>query len=225
MHDTTAFAPDDIAEFLQQNPRFFDTHAQIFANLSVPHPYEGRAISLGERQILTLRERTHVLERQLATLTHNAKDNQRIMAAVHEWSLQLLAEADASALPSHITRGLADRFNVPDSALRLWHTNESALSWAQAVSDEVTIFAESLTKPYCGPNTGFEAAQWLATPPQSLALLPLRTPAQGRTFGLLVLGSDDPNRYTTDMATDFLQQIADLAGAALSRLLSATVAG
>src|SRR5690606_39119951 len=116
--------------------------------------------------------------------------------------------------------GLMERFNVPHTALRLWYDPSPAGSeWAQPVSSDVVIFAESLTKPYCGGDGGFEAAQWLAKTPASLALLPLRTPGQGRTFGLLALGSDDPERFAADMATDFLEQIANLAGAALSRLL------
>ena len=79
--------------------------------------------------------------------------------------------------------------------------------------------------PFCGPNLGFEPAAWLAqesgAAAQSLALLPLRegaidsaTPA----FGLLVLGSPDPQRFDATMATDFLSRMAELASAALMRL-------
>jgi uncharacterized protein YigA (DUF484 family) len=35
---------------------------------------------------------------------------------------------------------------------------------------------------------------------------------------MLVLGSPDPQRYQAGMATDFLEHIAELASAALSRL-------
>jgi uncharacterized protein YigA (DUF484 family) len=49
-----------------------------------------------------------------------------------------------------------------------------------------------------------------------MALVPLR---QGDScFGLLVLGSPDPTRYSADMGTDFLSRIGDVAAAALSRL-------
>jgi uncharacterized protein YigA (DUF484 family) len=40
-------------------------------------------------------------------------------------------------------------------------------------------------------------------------------------FGLLVLGSPDPTRYTAEMGTEFLQRIGEIAGGALSRLLPA----
>ena len=50
----------------------------------------------------------------------------------------------------------------------------------------------------------------------------MRTPGTAVTsaaFGLLVLASPDSQRFTDDMATDFLQRIADIASAALSPLV------
>ena len=82
-------------------------------------------------------------------------------------------------------------------------------------------FANSLSAPFCGSNLGFEAAAWLgdANTMQSLAMIPVR---QGEdTFGLLVLGSPDPTRYSADMGTEFLARIGDVASAALARLRQA----
>ena len=53
---------------------------------------------------------------------------------------------------------------------------------------------------------------------QSLAMLPLRVGADPETFGLLVLGSADKDRFQITMGTAFLERIAELASAALSRL-------
>jgi uncharacterized protein YigA (DUF484 family) len=39
--------------------------------------------------------------------------------------------------------------------------------------------------------------------------------------GALLLASDEAQRFTADMGTDFLLRIADMAGAALSRLYPA----
>jgi uncharacterized protein YigA (DUF484 family) len=41
-------------------------------------------------------------------------------------------------------------------------------------------------------------------------------------FGLLVLASPDPTRYSADMGTDFLARIGEVASAALTRLLPPT---
>ena len=70
---------------------------------------------------------------------------------------------------------------------------------------------------------GASFAGWLedAGTVLSLALLPLRPvgTGAGQAFGMLVLGSPDPQRFHAGMATDFLERIAELASAALSRLL------
>ena len=55
--------------------------------------------------------------------------------------------------------------------------------------------------------------------PLTLALLPLRPGPAEPAFGLLVLASPDPQRFTAQMGTDFLQDIAALASAALLRLM------
>jgi uncharacterized protein YigA (DUF484 family) len=132
---------------------------------------------------------------------------------------------------------------VPQAALRVWDVSEpyAQAEFARHVGEEVRIFANSLTTPYCGANTGFEAAQWLtpavsavsdgasaggtsesAHATESIALLALRDPEgkeEAPTFGLLVMGSADARRFHDGMATDFLTQIGALASAALSRLL------
>jgi hypothetical protein len=65
--------------------------------------------------------------------------------------------------------------------------------------------------------------QWLDTPAQalSIALIPLHHESQRGAFGLLVLASPDPTRYTADMGTEFLARIGEVASAALTRLLPA----
>jgi uncharacterized protein YigA (DUF484 family) len=99
----------------------------------------------------------------------------------------------------------------------------AGLPFARAVSDDAKIFASSLGAPYCGVNTGFEAVQWLNDPGQasSLALIPLRHDGANGAFGLLVLASPDPTRYSADMGTDFLARIGEVASAALTRQLLA----
>jgi uncharacterized protein YigA (DUF484 family) len=110
--------------------------------------------------------------------------------------------------------------------LRLWKlAPEHADTWyTNGVSEDVRLFASSLRAPYCGPNKDFEAVGWLAGAEpanadtvRSTVLLPLR--ANGSAFGLLVLGSPDPERFSARMATDFLVHIGETASTALAPLL------
>src|SRR5699024_4582762 len=109
----TPLSADDVARFLQDNPDFFNDHASVFADLSVPHPHQARAISLGERQILTLRARSRELEWQLSGLIQNATGNERISKLLIDWCATLLAQNDPRELPDLITSGVARLFDLP----------------------------------------------------------------------------------------------------------------
>ena len=214
-----SLSAEQIAQFLQDNPSFFQNHADIFANLRVPHPNETRAISLGERQIMTLRARTKDLEWKLSGLVHNASGNERITNTLMDWCCRMLAEEDATQLPGHIVRSLGDLFDLPAVALRLWGLSGLQDSeFNQDVTDSIQSFARELTTPYCGPFANQEAATWLATPAASLAMIALRPHGAGEPIGLLVLGSDDVERFTPDMGTAFLDTINRLTSASLLRL-------
>jgi uncharacterized protein YigA (DUF484 family) len=52
----------------------------------------------------------------------------------------------------------------------------------------------------------------------SIALIPLKTGDSSIALGLLVLASPDGQRFNSDMGTDFLERIGEVASAALSRL-------
>jgi uncharacterized protein YigA (DUF484 family) len=222
----TAFTAQDVADFLQNNPDFFDQHAEVFATLQVPHPHGARAISLGERQILTLRERNRELEWRLNELAHHADSNEAIGERVSQWCCRLLGEAEPQHLPGEIALGLAEQFDLNHVALRLWNLpGQPPSGYGEPVSADVRAFADSLKAPYCGPDTEFEAAGWLDAKPRSLALVPLRLDPDQPSVGLLVLGSDDPERFTPEMGTVFLEAIGRLASATLRRLATPAVQG
>lgn len=215
----TAFTAQEIADFLQNHPDFFDQHTDVFSTLHVPHPHGTRAISLGERQILTLRERNRELEWRLNELIHNAESNETIGDRISQWCIRLLGENDPQHLPGEIALGLAEQFDLNHVGLRLWNLpGQPSTGYGEPVSQDVRDFTDSLKTPYCGPDTAFEAVGWLDATPQSVALVPLRLAADQPSIGLLVLGSDDPDRFNPEMGTVFLETIGRLASATLRRL-------
>ena len=121
-----------------------------------------------------------------------------------------------------VVRELSALFLVPQVAIKVWGVASefAGEDYAQGVSDGAASFAHALSLPYCGANTGLEAAQWVVDPASvaSIALIPLRAGIAPQAFGLLVLASADPGRFSADMGTDFLQRIGELSSAALSRL-------
>ena len=212
----------DVAAFLQHHPDFFQEHADLFANLKVPHPHAANAISLGERQILTLRAKAKDLEWQLSSLVHNASGNERISRTLTDWCAHMLAEDDAERLPAAIIEGLQSLFDLPAVTLRLW--NLPRLPEGPCTLDPdagLLAYARALSTPYCGPLQGQPPAAWLDEPPASLAIIPLGAGQGAAPFGLLVIASDEPTRFTPDMGTTFLETLGRLASAALGRLAQA----
>jgi len=215
---------DDIAAYLVNTPAFFDRHAELLGTVQLGNPHGGRAVSLQERQIDMLRERIKGLERKIMEMIRNSQDNVMLNERLHRWTCEVLRAAGDDAKSAVLVEGLRDAFLVPQVALRVWGAGEAApAALAREVSDDVKTFASSLTVPYCGLNSGFEAAQWLPDPAtvQSIALVPLRLKEGGRCFGLLVLASPDALRYRADMGTELLEQIGEIVASALSAGLPA----
>ena len=212
-----------IASYLIEHPQFFEEHAELLSTIKLTSPVMGRTISLQERQMEVVREKYRLLELKLSDLLRVAEENHDITKKFQRWTRSLLLARNDVDLPHVLTQGLEDIFDLPHATLRLWNVApEFSHTWfAQAASDDARLFAKGLSTPFCGQNQDFEAAGWIdaSAPVQSLAMLPLRLSPTGTTFGLLVLGSPDPARYTKDMATDFLIKIADTSSAALSCLI------
>ena len=170
-----------------------------------------------------LRDRIKGLERKIMEMIRYGQDNTGIADRLHRWTRATMLVRDPALLAPTLLRELQHLFMIPQAAVRIWGVEEEYrdLPCAASVSDDVKIFATSLVAPYCGANSGFEAAGWFdnAESVMSLALIPLRPDRQHTAFGLLALGSPDPTRYTPDMGVEFLAQVGDIAGAALYRLL------
>ena len=215
----------DISNYLLNTPGFFERHAELLATIQLTSPHGQRAVSLQERQMEMLRERIKGLELKILQMVRHGQENESIADRLHRWTRAILLTANATDLPEVIVRELKHEFMIPRAALRIWGAADpyAALRFAQGATDDVRSFAASLALPYCGANSGFEACNWLedAATVASIAMIPLRHHSTPDAFGLLVLGSPDPTRYSAEMGTEFLARVGEIASAGLSRLMPA----
>ncbi|MBS0449456.1 MAG: DUF484 family protein [Proteobacteria bacterium] len=218
----------DIANYLANTPGFFERNAELLGTVQLTSPHGQRAVSLQERQMELLRDKVKGLEMRLIEMIRHGQENVAIADRLHRWTCTLMLTGEAAALPGVLVRELMHHFMIPQAGVRVWGAAAAYADtgFAHGVSDDVKSFASSLTLPYCGINSGFEAARWLEEPASamSMALIPLKRTGDDAAFGLLVLASPDPTRYTADMGTEFLARIGEIASAALSRLLPPTAA-
>jgi uncharacterized protein YigA (DUF484 family) len=142
---------------------------------------------------------------------------------MHRLSIALLTFTSLDELLFGINFNLTEDFAIPHIAIRLWNTpcNDQELPEFSATSDDIHTIAESLLQPYCGPHVADEIKCWFgdrdATQIHSFSMIPLRTT---RTFGLLVLGSPEPQRFFPEMGTLHIKRLGDLVSTALTRYTS-----
>lgn len=228
---THPITEDDIAHFLANTPDFFQRHAELLATVQFTSPHSNRTVSLQERQAEMLREKIKLLEQRLMEMIRNGNDNVLLSDKVLRWARSLLQSHDLAQLPALIEQEIRLQFSVPQVGVRVWGVAEAyaAQPFATGIGEDSKLFANSLTEPFCGLNTGFEAVSWLQDPAAvtSLALIPLRQiagaaagahPGSSPAFGMLVLASMDAQRFHSGMGTEFLSRIGEFASAALGRL-------
>ena len=203
---------EDVALYLQNNPQFFEAYAEMLSDITIPHPYGGRTVSLSERQMLTLREKNKELEKKLHELLEFAKENAALQHKVHQFTLALFGARDLTGLQDAVTRNLREIFDVPHVALHVWK--------GLPPSAEVLAFADQQAQPVCVHHAVHDTAAWFGEASshlRSFAYLPLKNSDQ--STGLLVLASEDAQRFYPEMGTLFLQRLAETISSALRPFL------
>src|ERR1043165_8023752 len=109
-----------VAEYLKQNPQFFEEYADMIAEIFVPHPHGGHAIPIAERQIVTLREKNTDLENRLRDMIRFGGENDQISERLHRSTLALIAAPDLETTLQILYHSLREDFRVPQVSCRLW---------------------------------------------------------------------------------------------------------
>jgi uncharacterized protein YigA (DUF484 family) len=219
----TLLTADQVAEFLRQNPGFFENHVDILMNLQIPHPHGGRAVSIGERQLVAVREKAKLLEDKLRELIHFGEENDAVGEKVHRLSCRLIEAPSLDAALDTLYLDLLDHFAVPHVAVRLWNVAEENPDTKEfaPVAPEMREFVQKMAVPYTGHHAVYESQSWFgeaAAHLKSFAMVPLRH--DGVDFGVVALASEDPKRFYPEMGTLYLARIGELLAHALWRFIT-----
>lgn len=217
--------PEEVARYLQDHPQFFEEHIGLLETLRLPHPYEGRAISINERQMLLLREKNSLLQDRLQALIDVGEKNDAIGERMHRLTVALLGFDSLTEMLHGLQYHLCEDFSIPHVALRLWQIEESGRQTQlpspefDPVSENIRILALGMTHPYCGSQADDEIRQWFekdAEYLQSFAIIPLK---KLHNFGLLVMSSPEVERFYPDMGTLYLERLGELVSSSITRLI------
>lgn len=214
---------EQIADYLRENPTFFEHNAHLLAEIYLPSPHGNGTISLAERQQLAQRDKIRILEAKLSELIQFGEENDVISEKVHRLSLGLQAARNFDALVQTVTHNLREDFRVPHVAMRLWaKPQDEADTFCEEfgeVDGELRSWTDSLLTPYCGHRPGLDLDRWFgetSAPLKSFALIALRGE---QAVGLLAMASEDEKRFYPEMGTLYLKRIGELVSVALLRYI------
>jgi uncharacterized protein YigA (DUF484 family) len=212
---------ESVETYLRENPDFFDRHPNLLENLIIPHSCGG-AVSLVEYQVSVLRDQVHEMRRRIQSLANNARDNEALSQRLHQLTLTLVECTRLDEVLSNLYQAMGDDFKADFAAIRLFA--DPASSGDQGLGEFVgpdsgagEMFSQVLasSKPLCGHIKEAQLAFLFsehAGEVASGALLPLGHRVR---FGVLAIGSRDPQRFHPGMGTIFLRQLGEL----VSRIL------
>lgn len=219
--------PDDesVAEFLRSNPDFLQKYPDILETLEISHD-SGDAASLIEYQVRVLREQNQQLRRKLQGLVNVARQNEGLVQKLYEFSLSIMDADDLSTLVRIIDEGLqkdfdADAVNVTLFAEQVPKNLGKNVRAVKSDDESLEMFKEFLAEPdtMCGRFQP-KKLQVLFGPRgnkiESAALIPL---GESCEYGMLAIGSFEPDKFNPGMDTSFLKLMGQLFSRAFSRYL------
>ena len=212
--------PEAIAVWLTRNPDFFEKHPDILTELQVPAPRQEGTIPLIEKQVRVLKDKTRQLNAAMAQLMAYGESNDQIVAATHRLALHLMRATSVETVMAAVRASMDDDFAVTGWQLGLWHPQAAGHGLSRK---PLPMSARALESPVVGHYLPPEMMAWLpqtADAWQSFALAALKNPA-GEAFGALILASESEHRFSPDMETRLLADIAELIAAAFERVLAA----
>lgn len=227
------FSDGDVVDYLQQHPDFFDRNPSLLMDLKVSHETGGTAISLIERQISLLRQRSNDLERQLKDLVAVAKINDALVAKIHGLAIRLMTTTEIAERVELLETCLREEFRAERAALVLFAPlpggevlGEGFLKTVERGDKGLKPFASFLksARPRCGIIRDRQKTFLFednAGEISSAAQIPLGARAE---HGFLVIGSSDPDYFNPGKGVDFLARLGELVAVALVGLGNAEAA-
>lgn len=207
-----------VIDYLKEHPDFLIQQTDLLAHLNLPEPVEQGVLSMKDYQLTKLRQQNTELEQRLDRLLDNASINSHINRSILEWCMQILAQDNVSALPTILLEGLREVFSNLKVQLRLWHLPKLSPEESLLLDDEALVYwANSQTHILLGTEVPETIRHWFDNTIQSFACIALKHPASA-SMGVLVFGSENAQHFHPDEDVYFLDLIAKLAIAALSRL-------
>lgn len=211
---------DAVRAYLQENPNFLEENPDILEGLTISHK-SGKAVSLVERQLEVMRDRNKEMGQRVDKMISSASDNAELFEKTNRLVLSLIKAEDLTALVDALYNSLGEDFSTEIFSLTLIDDGSiGKQSGVNVITREDAKREISALMSTPGAVSGVirdEEVEFLFGPSESaigsVVTLPLTNGEN--TFGVLALGNKDPQYYSRDTGTLFI----DYVGALLNELL------
>ena len=226
--DVEEAGEDAVANYLQNNPDFFERYPGLLTKLKLPHSRGSSTVSLIERQVLMLRDKNQKLETRLHELIEVARGNDVLSGKIHRLARRLIATKSATNLIDAMEASLREDFGASEWLILLAGTKDTDLGRiasrhlriVETNTVELRMFDTLFEggRPRCGQIRDSQRDYLFGVGTVeigSAALVPLGPQPDS---GLLAIGSPDTERFHPTMSTDFLAHIGELVSEAIGAL-------
>ncbi len=218
----------EIVEYLQREPEFFERHPEVLAQLGDEQAQGGGVISLAERRMDVLREKSEALEQKMKDLMDAARQYEALGKRLHGASVKL-ARLSLSADTGDIAAIVEGEFNLDRVVLRLdveqgVANSGSAETGAGDASYRSLLERVSHGRSICDDRLPKSVLTLLfrehAETIRSCALIPVVDGGDG-VCAVLALGALEAERFRPNMGTVYLDRLGELVGSTVARLRGA----
>lgn len=209
-----------IADYLQENPDFFERHPELLQAMRLRHQERG-AVSLVERQQTVLRQRIAHMEDEITELMTTARRNEELFTYYSELYVNLLKCHSLSDVMNCLEATFAKQLNMPALSLKFF---DSPLELAEQFTFAADTHKQLLSKRFAGDTiylgrlTADE--QRLLFPEETIASVALLLLGEQGELGMLAIGNHDASHFEPAMDTLLVKQLQALLSMLLPPLLA-----
>jgi uncharacterized protein YigA (DUF484 family) len=215
-----------VSRYLEENPEYFEHRPDILAAMRLRHVGRGKAVSLIERQVQVLRDRSLASQQQLRELVTVARENDILSERLHRFAVAMVDSASLDDVLDTAKDMLRQEFKLDAVVVLLNAQTDDHRGRPEFIAGDKefqALIKQCRTKgPVCGGRHTAETMAYLfselRSEIKSTALIALKDPVRD---GLLCMGSRDPHRFHPEMGTVYLTRLGELLMRGVARYLHA----
>lgn len=194
-------------------------HPELTAQMRLKSENDGKVVLFAEKQSEILRQREKEMRNRITEIHDRARNNELLFDKSRQLILDLIESDNLTEIMDYLHGNLRHGFNTDTSSLILFgnETDDSGVGRIVPLAEARKVIPAILrnSEPTCGILRDFELEFLFPANREVASAIAAPLLRNERVFGVLAIGSYDPERFRKSMGTLFLSYIIEV----LSRLI------